>query len=466
MRLPAASLFLFRLLALASGLLLAGCEGPGPFRATPQLMVPPKPGNYRIGFIEFDDQGWFWMADRNRAQVLAVQKMITDAAGMDSGHAKTGIILIAFVHGWENNADPAQAGNNAASFQSTLADVAANEARLNGPRARPVVGVYIAWPGLSLKVPYLQFGTFYSRKNAGDRVGSYGGVTEVLSRLEALSDLINHRLDKSALPSFYAVVGHSFGGQVVFDSLLGIMTDRVARLRAQTFVDTHRLGEAAAGVRSEQLVPQALPGGRRRIQPFGDLVVLINPAFEAERYYNLVSLSKEIDYGDSQRPILVIFGSKTDRPNQLAFPLGRLFSTLFQRYRTEEQVKQPTGDFQRETGRHTIPWVSEFVTHDLKTLAEYGKDHPQPPPVFRGWNSQSRVGPVYFGPAADAVMERTGQERWTPFYVVTVEPSLMDGHNDIWRPQFMSFLSAFILSTNPKAAGDSATATREQNALQ
>lgn len=45
-------------------------------------------------------------------------------------------------------------------------------------------------------------------------------------------------------------------------------------------------------------------------------------------------------------------------------------------------------------------------------------------------------------------------EPWTPFYVVRVDKALMDGHNDIWEPNFTQFLEAFIAHTDKKKAGE------------
>jgi hypothetical protein len=97
------------------------------------------------------------------------------------------------------------------------------------------------------------------------------------------------------------------------------------------------------------------------------------------------------------------------------------------------------------------------------TREEYDRSHPEPPP-FTAWNKQSREAPIYFS-GTDAVLERTGPSRWTPFYVVAVDPSLIADHGDIWERSFLEFLSAFIASTNPKNANDSASLVRDANAI-
>ena len=120
------------------------------------------------------------------------------------------IILVAFVHGWQNNADPDRQ-NNTQEFKAMLANLAEEERAKHQQDARKIVGVYIGWPGLSADVQPFQDASFYSRKNTGDRVGYYGGVTEVLSRLESLNDSIKMCIrDRERFTGWHAELANSY----------------------------------------------------------------------------------------------------------------------------------------------------------------------------------------------------------------------------------------------------------------
>jgi hypothetical protein len=443
-------------LAIVAFGVLSGCASPGPYRTD----APGHPivehfdaEGYDVGYVEFDEQGWFWMPDNgkddigHREQVLKVQDMIAGAAQLDpSRKTAKAIILVAFVHGWQNNADPDRQ-NNTQEFKGMLANLAKEERARDPLAPRRIVGVYIGWPGLSADVQPFQDMSFYSRKNAGDRVGYYGGVTEVLSRLESLNDSINESLPKGDIPSFYVVVGHSFGAQVVYDSLMQVVTQRVAERKVTKYLEAPSPAMRAALAPNLKQGRESPPAGEP-LQPFGDLVVLINPAFEGERYFNLKTFTEEFVYPTDQRPVLAIFCSETDVDTRVYFPIGRYVSTFFDRYRDDS-----LGSLQHESNLHTIPWTDEFVTHQLVTLDEYVKSGGTPPPTDAPWNETTRREPWNSGAAI--LYPTTGPgSPWTPFYVVKVDKVLIDGHTDIWREPFMDFLEKFISHTEKKTVGE------------
>jgi hypothetical protein len=436
---------------------LSGCASSGPYRTDkdPQHRIVERfdADGYDVGYVEFDEQGWFWMPDNgsgdigHREQVLKVQDVIVDAAQYDprKGTAKA-IILVAFVHGWRENADPDRQ-NNTQQFKGMLANLAKEERAKHPQSPRTVVGVYIGWPGLSADKEPFETLSFYSRKNTGDRVGYYGGVTEVLSRLESLNDSINESLAKDSLPSFYVVVGHSFGAQVVYDSLMAIVTQRVAERKVTKYMEAPSEAMRAALAPNLKQGREAPPAGEP-LQPFGDLIVLINPAFEGERYFNLKTFTEQFVYPTEQRPVLAIFCSETDVDTRVFFPIGRYVSTFFDRYRNDSLES-----LQHESNLHTIPWTDPFVTHQLVTLDEYVGAGNKPPSPDEPWSETTRREPWNSG-AAILYPTKGPDSPWTPFYVVKVDKVLINGHTDIWRQPFMDFLEKFIAHTEKKTVGE------------
>lgn len=98
-------------------------------------------------------------------------------------------------------------------------------------------------------------------------------------------------------------------------------------------------------------------GRQSVIRGFGDLVVLVNPAFEALLYAPLNELAAGFRrFSPVQTPVLLTIASETDRPNRVWFPLGRRVDSLF----------QSTGD--RSPRRAVVTAVGnyeEFWTHRL-----------------------------------------------------------------------------------------------------
>jgi hypothetical protein len=429
---------------LAVALALAGCASRGPFRATEPVVAG---AGYKAGFVEFDEQGWFWTADRS--QLSAVEKLIIQESHLGERNAggkilSRGIILVAFVHGWKHNAAPND--ENVQSFQQLLAMLARHEATLPEAERHPVVGIYLGWPGLAANhEPALEL-SFYSRKDTGDKVGYYGGVTETLVRLRNLSSLINGTRGQNPR-SYFIVAGHSFGAQVVFNSLAAIMAEHLVNERTAQEVDLVRSPRGSVNVAAQR------PPSRPVLKPFGDLVVLVNPAFEAARYYNLRTLADLFEYPPEQRPMLAIFSSKTDSATKTWFPIGRFFSTLFEHYRGDA-----LGAEQRNANHHTVPWIDEYVTHELveageplpgntaqtKLLAATSLESSTPAYVEKVAQNWETLKSTNLPLAGCVLCPVQPARRWTPFYVVRVNKSIINEHGGIWTDDFRNFLASFV----------------------
>ena len=290
----------------------------------------------KIGFVEIDDQGWFW----DRHQWDAVQTMIKQEASLDQpdNAPPQPVLLVLFVHGWKHNASASD--KNVECFKRTLETLSAAEksdSEHENRAPRRVLGVYVGWRGLSATLEPFEELSFYERKNSAHKVG-HGALTELLVRLEGLETLSNLRLtrthsippDGTAPGTELVVVGHSFGGAVVYSALSQILVERFV-------ADTNN---------------------QRVLKPFGSLVILINPAFEATLYNDLNDLATtQPSYPAEQRPVTAIFTSKADWATKYAFTVGRFFSTLFEKHRTDQS--------QREANITAVGHFFPYTTHDL-----------------------------------------------------------------------------------------------------
>jgi hypothetical protein len=430
--------------------LLAGCTANKPFRTS---FTPCDPGqspdcknavieatpDYKLGFVEFDDQGWFW--DTN--QLKAVEDMIQTEGGVGQSNNSSGIVIMVFVHGWKNNAAVDNA--NVVMFRQTLAQLAAAE-KNSGHTPRKIVGVYGGWRGLSAQVEPFKELSFWERKNTAHKVGGYGALTELLVDLENLQDKSNASLTTNAPRTELIIVGHSFGGAAVFSALGQIVTER--------FAETVKHGKV--------------------LKPLGDQVILLNPAFEALRYYDLNQMTRSITlYPASQRPVLSIFTSKGDWATHYFFPMGRFFSTVFQKNSSQ---------LQRAASLDAVGWFQPFVTHDLcynTNAAALATNAPasnetaaaselRKAKQWRGflqniheqrkkWHPNNTEAQTYYFVKSETILRpRDGHYRpGDPFLVVSVDKKIMKDHDDITNPRLISFLGEYILFCQNDSVGAS-----------
>ncbi len=391
-----------------------------------QISLTGTDAEYRLGFIEYDDQGQL----RDRAQQDRVLSEYLEIAG------KQDVIVLTFVHGWHHSARPED--GNITEFRKMLASVSRQEAHSSQQQQRdrrPVLGVYIGWRGDSLDIPVINHATFWDRKATAHEVGRKG-VTEALLRLEELVNVRNTFKDGDPpSTSRLVVIGHSFGGAVVYSSLQKILNDR--------FIDS-RKGKNFGG----------------NAEGFGDMVILMNPAFEALRFSSLFELSQEKcrGYFPGQLPKLAILTSESDYATKLAFPAGRFFSTVFERHRDMERYECPRPGMsnsrtvtipQWKADRNTIGHFKPYLTHKLMPASERGPESFDLERAYSDWSAHD-VDQADIYTTVDLIsMQKTTARN--PYMNIAVDKELMDGHNDIWGDNIIGFISELItVSTTPQ----------------
>ncbi len=373
---------------------------------------------FHLGFVEYDDQGQL----RDLEQMNVVLDTYSQISGSDD------VIVTVFVHGWQHSAAPGD--SNVESFKQLLAEISHTEtlASQQDKRAiRKVLGVYIGWRGDSSVVPILKYLTFWSRKYTALEVGLMG-VTEVLLKLVKIVNLKNAIDASKSRPrnSRMVVLGHSFGGQVVYTALQGVIADR--------FI------------------------GGFKTQRFGNLIVLMNPAFEALRFSTLFDLSQEDcrDYSKEQMPRLVMLTSEADSITRYVFPyVGRTFVYFeshedLNRHICTKDGKAKLTISESEADRTAIGHFKPYQTHTLTPLQD--KNMRKSDFNFRSlktaWSDQSYGSQLDFEGVSLTHLGRT--RPLNPFLNIYVDGSLIKNHNDIWGKEIMGFLhDLIIMATTP-----------------
>lgn len=384
-------------------------------------------GSYLLGFVEFDDQGWLW----SRNQMDAVLERLREEEG------KQRIVIVTFVHGWKHSA--CYDDENVAMVRSTLRVLNRLEqlnSKKEGRIARKVVGVYAGWRGLSQNTWGLKNLTFWERKNTAHEVGR-GALCELFLRLEDLRNT-SHLLHKGdSEQTRLVIIGHSFGGAATYSALASLLEERAVET-----IDEHGNGHPPRG--------------------FGDLVMLVNPAFEAARYGVLQDIAVRQTYLVSNLVNLAIFTSTTDDATKIAFPLGRYVSTVFDKHQSS---------FEKNANRTAVGHFTPYITHDLVATAKGPPAKAEPlkePSAEELEQASERVAQLKAQTKANLKERRSAKEQYTyhfvgsdlqprdghdprmPLYVVAVDPKIIPNHTDISKPVFLRFLEQFISTFEPQ----------------
>lgn len=394
---------------------------------------------FTLAFVEFDDQGRFW----NREQVDLLE---TTLAAENRRADASGLVVVIFAHGWRHVPDVCD--GNVVCFRTFLTQAHADSAvmaRVAGGKVPPkrLVAVYVGWRGLSAKVQPFEDLSFWARKRVSHRIAD-GDLVELLTRTELFVRRANaDDPDRARL----IVIGHSLGGTMVHAALSNILKARVL----------------------EALDRQDHPDPQESvIRGFGDLVVLINPAFEASLYAPLHELAGRFrGFSPLQTPVLITVASETDGPNGFWFPLGRRVESLFER----------TGD--RSPRREIVTAVgnyAEFWTHRLTAAARPSGNRPRadafgatssrcacelPLEPIDGAEAASLVtllkGSGSLVPASGGAASPYGRARLTslkpmdprnPFWLVRASDEVVHGHNGIFTSYLVDFVRRVIIESN------------------
>jgi hypothetical protein len=327
---------------------------------------------YELAVVEFDDQGRCY----DRGQMDAVAQRL-EALGPEDASRGRDAIVVAFVHGWQH--DARSDDDNLTQFRALLKQTVDYEKSHASPGVppRPVLGVFVGWRGLS------DYGlgdvvadaTFWGRQAAGERV-AVGSVRELFGRLRHY----RNRRQKQGGNPLLAIVGHSFGGMIVFSAL------------AQSLIQ-------AASAPVGRVTPE-----------FADLVLLVNPAIEGARYlpiYDLVASAAFQARTTKQLPVFICAQAVNDQPIGLVFPLGNAGHAI---------DEATIGDLEKECVTHALGFVPSFRTHEL-------------------------AGPQADKPF---VLDPPGTTQANPFWVVGAAQEVINGHGSIWQAPFLLFIASLL----------------------
>lgn len=403
-------MLMLRLLsAILVGCLLSSCVSDRAFQ-TGQSKTASAPvdvaddGQYVLAHVEFDDQGWFH--DIRQRQALFDRLRALRAANQ-------AMLVVTYTHGWKHNAS--ESNGNLREFRKLLSQLHRIEAaakREKGPRT--VVGVYIGWRGASLSIPLLDNLTFWTRKNAAERVGTRS-VKQLFIELNQFRMLANGWDTPDQLAGSdetqLIFVGHSFGGLVTYHALYSEILERGLQVNPE--------------------------GNYRVAKSFGDFVLLVNPAFEGSAYEPIWQAAQlRACYPPWQKPVMAIITSSADWATRYAFPAGRLY-TLGQ---------SATLPGERAAVMHTVGHLERYRTHRLVTGPAAGDEPRELPDAAAQAAASAQPNARTITTIGDFRLIKTenAAPARMPYLVVQAGPELIADHNDFWNDRFRAFTVGFI----------------------
>lgn len=364
---------------LAAAWLLGGCASepradytqadtfqclPGVGQAgSPARQAAPADQAYSLHIIEFDDQGWPYPKGEskdNASPSFRIDCAIADIARPLEAHGQKVLVLV-YVHGWHHAASPDDA--DLAQFRKTLQA----QVRQHG-KERKVIGIYVGWNGAELDLPLLKWTTLWRRKNAAHHVAE-GSVRELFARIHTLRNRWNRNKVAEAInihtckrvqnadsgpdcPIRTIMVGHSFGAWILYVSTAPYV---IQTLAAGSYIlpeDITAKIRANADAGETKEYPDT-----DRERGIADLIVLLNPAFEATRYnavFNAALTYRKLRF---EPPLLVTVTSEADQATRTWFPIARTISTIFQH--------RPLTSLERQAMLNTHGHVDRYLTHAL-----------------------------------------------------------------------------------------------------
>lgn len=396
-------------LVILSYVFVVGCTATSPYRSAEgkdctvisykELTAHEKCSNiekkndnnkFDLGIVEFSDQGMMY----ERKQFDNVLQLVKAESEKD-------LEIVVYVHGWKHSADFED--KNFRKFQK---DIMPNFVR-EGTRT---VGLYVGWRGKVLKTsPVLQSITFYDRKNAADKVAK-GSVRELFSYLSAYR---NNELSKPGRKVKLTIIGHSFGGLIIYNSLAEVLMNSVVEANLKN------------------------PQTPRNAKPIADLILLLNPAFEASRFEPLFQaakdkLKKNGDwlYDAKQQPILISITSEADLATKYAFPVVRTLNSIFeQESQIDEDVEAGSAYWNRIekiANTRTVGHIERYRTHMLDFDSELKEDYS---------NVEKYVSCLTFD------NKFIVQNNQFPLWNIYATKNVIPGHDNIYEKPLWSFIS-------------------------
>jgi hypothetical protein len=374
---------------------------------------------YTINYVEYTDKGTLWAPQELMDAVNQVTTVVND-------HSEHPLIVL-YVHGWQNNAS--DSSGDVVKFRGFMSRLADDYPVSPSGKQPQVVGVYLAWRGLTFTVePFKHIVSYWPRRQVAKdvgRTGIYDGINQIGTAVNADQE--------GRKNTFFILAGHSFGARVLENAIDGLDRNKKPRGMLSTYFDS--IHHAALQARDHK---SALSEKELHALPNmpADLVVYVNAATSSAKS---IQRSREIrdDCREMQGhpicnadPFYIAFTSTNDLATGLIMPIANLvFPDL-------------VSDKLHLISAANTPWLH---TH---RAPEVGC-----PPGSLCFEIAGTSGPP-----AQYYLPRITEKIQVPsigsdaFWIFNVHSNLVNGHGDVWNPNVENMIAAILKNNGHFAA--------------
>jgi hypothetical protein len=310
-------------------------------------------------------------------------------------------LIVWYIHGWKHNAG--RDDSDFRYFKQLIQDLDEQQRQLREGDRRHVVGIYVGWDGAVGPVPLRNL-TFWNRKRAADRISRSSVLTKIIAATKYARKQVGEEITARDLT---IMVGHSFGARILYTATSQVLIDEVQR-RHPGYVDS----------------------SYRVIEGPADLILLLNPAFEASMFTAMHSVrrpdSKQWERIDPrQHPLLLAIATENDWATGTAFPLGQRLE-----FATRDRQRQTLGNYK------------EYITHSLQDMK-----------LSNDSSARSTFWYDRFEAAGLQLLRTSNRQPGNPFVVARTTSDIIDGHNGIWGKTLRSWMIGFLRELQQRASG-------------
>lgn len=421
------------LAAILLGVVSAGCVGDQRYRYLPTQKCEPQPNcinlptrdpggpGWELAYAEFNDDGGAWDVLQTKAVVDLIQK-----AKQDNGGAA---VVVLYIHGWKNNANepPPPTRKDVEKFKTALSAFAAipGVSRLKaGDQLPPLVGVYIAWRGLSASVEPFKTLSMWPRRTVARGVGRH-------ALFETMETIIRSAKPNSDDPTRVILLGHSFGARVLENAVDG--------------VDDTSTRKGALLAWQESI---AASGGTRSPSPPVDLIGFVNAATQSSISGETIArlkANKTVFYGpdgsaekcrDDPRgdrrpecrplPLYFAVSSTGDLATRYLLPVANLLIPA-----APAPWRLRSAAFTGGLQSHEIVEVACPLVAPSRCRPEGDREM-----CFEANRNNQRV--------CYEMRRKPGATNQTPFWAMTVDPRVVTDHTDVWNQNLLDLFLAVL----------------------
>lgn len=369
---------------------------------------------FSINYVEYKDSGTPWKPRELDDAVAEVQHAI----GEDH---KGGALVVVYIHGWENNADEPPGWQDVKRFRDILLPRLADTQAGSGHPLK-VVGVYLAWRGLTFTKEPLKHGITYWHRRA---ISRHEGETGMYDAISAIEQAVHPYRKKYVL----VLAGHSFGSRVLENAVDTRHHD--GRQGSMLQYREQRKNFLAMQANKEHPLNPELPA---------DLILYINAATSSrvtrQTLKDIHTLCKKgEDPLCNADPFYVAVTSSADWATGILMPVANaiLPSLPADRYWLVSAANSPS--------LHTAK--VDKSCKEASDLLSFTVLSSTP-------NVQECIAAI---PGKEEVPEKQNH----PFWIFNVGSNVMNSHGDVWNPTITELITN-IITRQPKFQALSLTA--------